>query len=523
MAGTDQERAREVLEGNLFAFAKYINPHYCYGNIHEEVFGNLQDDEVENDLLLMPRAHLKSHCIAVWCVWQITRDPCSTIVYLSAGEDLATIQVSSIKHMITCERYRTLWPEMINREDSKREKWAAWGFNVDHPKRREMGIRDLTIIVKTVKGNAVGLHCSHLVFDDIVVPNNAYTSSGRRDVKLAVSQFASILSPGGLTKTVGTRYHPLDIYSEFQEAMVPIWVEDYYSKGKGEFIGEEKLWHTKEYIAESSNGDLTGEYLWPRTESPFDGKSYGFDAPSLAKIKAKYFSVGEQAQFHAQYYNDPNAQGSENVSRDSFQFYDKKNVGFSGGVCTHNGRRLNVYAAMDVAWTTHRTSDYTALAVIGVDTDNNIYVLHLDRFKTKDFSVYYDHVILAHREWSFRKLQVESNAGGAFVASELKRLLRENGASLTVVPKASTGSEGKKEEKHQAILYPRISNGGVFFCKGGLTDIAIEEIILERPPHDDLKDALTTAISISVAPARQSEVSNVVQLKFNKRFGGRVR
>lgn len=523
MAGTDQERAREILEGDLYSFAQYINPHYLYGDIHEEVLRDLQHGGHENYLLLMPRAHLKSHCIAVWCVWQVTRDPTSTIVYLSAGERLATIQVSAIKHMITCERYRALWPEMLNKEKSKRDKWAAWGFNVDHPKRNKMGIRDLTISVETVRGNTVGQHCDYLVYDDIVVPNNAYTATGRRDVKLCVSQFASILNPGGETRAVGTRYHPNDIYHEFQEAMVPTWVENYYGEGKGEFIGEEKLWHVKEYVAESSNGDLTGDYLWPRTLSPYDGKSYGFDAPELAKIKAKYFSVGEQSQFYAQYYNNPNDPDSENVNRGEFQFYDKKNIGFSHGICTYNGRRLNVYAAMDVAWTTTKKSDYTAIVVVGVDSHYNVYILSLDRFKTKDFSVYYDHVILSHREWGFRKLQVESNAGGAFVAGELKRLLRENGASLVIIPKASTGQEGKKEEKHQAILYPRIKNGGVFFCKGGLTDVAIEEIILERPPHDDLKDALTTAISISIAPARQTEVSNVVQLKFNKRFGGRVR
>ena len=68
-----QDQAREVLENDLFLFAKYVNPHYMYGDIHAQVFKWLAEDGLHNhQLLLMPRGHLKSHCIAVWCVWLIS-------------------------------------------------------------------------------------------------------------------------------------------------------------------------------------------------------------------------------------------------------------------------------------------------------------------------------------------------------------------------------------------------------------------------------------------------------------------
>jgi phage terminase large subunit-like protein len=521
----DRARAKEILETDLVAFAKYVNPHYCYGEVHEEVFSWLSDPRgSENQLLLMPRGHLKSHCIAVWCVWQITRDPTSTIVYLSAGEDLATIQVAAIKGMFTCQRYQAFWPEMLNKVEGKRDKWAAWGFNVDHPKRKEMGIRDLTIIVKTVKGNATGLHCSHLVLDDIVVPGNAYTEIGRREVKAAVSQFASIANPGALTKAVGTRYHPADIYSDFQNAVFKKWEKDFYGEGKGDFGEEEDLWSIKECIVET-NRDMTGDYLWPRTINPYDKKPYGFNVETLAQIQAKYFSVGEQAQFYAQYYNDPNDPGSEKVDRDSFQYYSEKHLTFDDGSYYYSGKKLTVVAAMDVAWTVNKSSDYTAIGVIGTDEDNNTYVLALDRFKTQDFSVYYDHIAAQHHQWGFRKLHVESNAGGHLVAREIKKMLRQQGASLIIEGKAATGNEGRKEEKHNAVLIPRVKNGSLFFSKGGLTSVAIEEIVLERPPNDDLKDVLTLAITNAKPPARSSgtsQVRNKIQ-RARSRFGGYTR
>lgn len=516
---TQKERFRELLEEDLYAFAKYINPHYLYGELHEEAFRWLgSPDANDYQLLLMPRGHLKSHCIAVWCVWQITRDPCSTILYLSAAEDLAKAQIFAIKGMITCDRYRSIWPEMFQREEGKRSKWTAGGFNVDHPKRKEMGIRDMTILVKTLKSNSTGLHCDFEVFDDLVVPDNAYTETGRRDVRAASSQFSSLLNPGGVTKAVGTRYHPSDLYSDLKNTKYEI-----FDKETKEIVGEENLWEVREFVVES-NGDLTGDYLWPRAVSPYGGKPHGYDIETMAKIRAGYFGKYEHAQFYAQYYNDPNDPSSEKLDRNDFSFYDKKHLTLDNGSWNFKGRKLNIFAAMDVAWTTKKSSDYTAIGVIGVDSDNNVYVLALDRFKTQDYQTYYDRVIALHAQWGFRKLQVETNAGGHLVAEELKTLLRKNGAALSIIGKAATGNEGKKEEKHQALLIPRIKNGGFYIFRDGLASVAIEEIVLAKPPHDDLKDVLTTAISISKPPSRSRTVEATnVRIKFNKRFGGRSR
>ena len=162
--------------------------------------------------------------------------------------------------------------------------------------------------------------------------------------------------------------------------------------------------------------------------------------------------------------------------------------------------------------------------MIGTDFENNTYVLALDRFKTQDYDTYYKHVVGLYNEWGFRKLYIETNAGGHLVANELKRLLRQNGAALVVEGKAATGNEGRKEEKHNAVLVPRVKNGSLYFYKGGLTPVAIEEIVLKRPPHDDLKDVLTAAIANAVAPARpRFENQKKRKIKFNSRFGGRSR
>lgn len=517
-AGNKLDAVRELLKADLFEFAKYVNPLYMYGDTHAEVCHWLQHDGTNNqELLLMPRGHLKSHLIACWCAWYITKFPYTSIMYLSAGESLAMAQIDAIKEMMTSDRYRKLWPDMINREEARRSRWTAWGFNVDHPLRKQYRTRDMTIIVKTLKSNFVGHHCDAMVYDDIVVDTNAYTEGGREDVKASVAKCASIKNPGAITKAVGTIYHPADVYSVFKTAVVR-----HYDEKIGDFGKEEPLWDIKEYVLEDI-GDLTGKYLWPSVVHPDNGKTYGFDIHTAAQKQAEYFSQGNQAHWYAQYYNQANDPSSEKVSRDAFQFYDEQYISIRDGNVYYNQNKLNILAAMDVAWTTGKDSDYTAIGVVGVDSGWNFYVLDLVRFKTQDYDEYYQNVIGLYNQWGFRKILIETNAGGTLVAREIKNLIRQNGGTLVVDGRAATSNEGKKHEKHAAVLIPRVKNNQVFFKRGGLTPAAIEEIVLARPAHDDLKDVLTTLLANLMAPSQMADQKHEVKRKFHKRFGGRIR
>jgi phage terminase large subunit-like protein len=514
---------REKCEASLWEFAKWINPQYIYGDIHEECFNWFGSaDATDHQLLLMPRAHLKSHIIATWCCWQITRDPTTSIVYLSAGEELATDQMYAIKNMLTSDRYKVLWPEMINEEEGRREKWSAMAFNVDHPARKEHGIRDHTMIVRTVKSNAIGLHCSHLVYDDVVVPKFAYTETGRLEVQRAISQFASILNPGGVIKGVGTRYHPEDAYARMYEAVVP-----QFNKDTGEFDGELPQWDIKEYVVEDSpTSDGTGNYLWPRGQHPETKRWEGFDPSVWAMKRATYFANNEHSQFYAQYYNDPNDPDSHRISRDNIQYFSPKHLTCDDwGVWYYNDKKLAIFAAMDVAWTDGTKSDYTAISCIGVDIDGYIYVLELDRFKARgtEFFKYYEAIENMHLKYNFKKIRVESNGAGQIIADEIKNLIRRNGRSLTVESKAATSHDGKKKERHAAILETRFQNNSIFLRKGGLTSVFEEEVMLERPPHDDLADATAAAIEISRPPGNMmNRQKKNIKAKTHGRFGGRV-
>ena len=110
---------------DLFTFARLINPQRVYGEIHKDVCKWLQSNNEQNQLLLLPRAHMKSHLIAVWCAWWITKHPETTILYISATAELAEKQLYDIKNILTSRIYARYFPDMINPEEGKREKWAV--------------------------------------------------------------------------------------------------------------------------------------------------------------------------------------------------------------------------------------------------------------------------------------------------------------------------------------------------------------------------------------------------------------
>lgn len=513
------EEARQIREtafNNLFFFAKLVNPGYVYGDVHKEIYDWMQDyalygqglSHITNKLIMLPRAHLKSHMVATWAAWIILRHPEVTILYVSATSGLAETQLFAIKNILESVVFQRYFPEYINPQDGKREKWASTAISIDHEKRRKEGVRDPTISTAGLTTNTTGWHADILIPDDLVVPENAYTVDGRESVAKKASQFTSILNAGGFTMACGTRYHPSDIYADWKKQEFDIYDD------KDEIVDRVNVWDVKEYAVE-----VDGVFIWPRTVRPSDNKSFGFNNQVLAKIRAQY---EDRVQFFAQYYNDPNDQSTNRIDRTKFQYYDKKFLKQTEGNWYYKNNKLNVYAAIDFAFSLSKKADYTAIVVVGMDSEGFIYVLDINRFKSDKIRDYFDNVAELHSKWEFKKLRAEVTVAQAVIVRDLKDKLRSEGLSLSIEEHRPTRNEGTKAERIAAALEHKYDNLSVWHFKGGYIDVLEEELVLARPPHDDIKDALASAVEIAVKPKRQrnedSGRSNV--LAFHPRFGG---
>lgn len=507
-----KDQIREAAEADLEVFIRLVSPKQVLGSVHCDLIRWMTREEHKNhQLILLPRDHQKSRLIAYRAAWTITRRPDVRILYISATANLAEKQLKFIKDILTSPIYKRYWPEMVHIEEGRREKWTNAEFSCDHPKRKEEGVRDPTVFTGGLTTGLTGLHCDIAILDDTVVYENAYTNEGREKVLSQYSLLASIEGADSEEWVVGTRYHPKDLYGEL------IQMEEDVYDGTGNVVDKLAVYEIFQREVEST-GDGTGEFLWPRQQRS-DGRWFGFDQQILAQKRAKYL---DRSQYRAQYYNDPNDLTDAPIDRSKFQYFDKRHIKKDrDGRWAYKDNRLNVFASIDFAFSRSKKADYTALVVIGIDSQSNVYVLDIERIKTDRISDYYDLILRKHIYWDFRKLRAETNAAQKAVVKELKfSYLLPNGIALSVDEKTNTSHQGSKEERIASILESRYENQMIWHYQGGECQNLEEELVLKHPAHDDIKDALAAAIEISIPPTQSSKTKESQVIPFNSRFGG---
>jgi hypothetical protein len=497
-----KDEVRKLAEADLLAFIKLVAPHRVLGACHEDLVSWwTREDALDNQLVLLPRDHQKSAMIAYRVAWWITKNPDTTVLYVSATADLAEKQLKFIKDILTSDKYRSYWPEMVNLSENKRERWSVDEICVDHPKRRAESVRDPTVKAVGLTANTTGLHCRVAVLDDIVVPGNAYTEIGREQVRGFYSQLSSIETTDAQEWVVGTRYHPSDIYRDLTD------MTEFYINAEGEDV-EQQVFEVYEKAVETE-----GEFLWPR-QRRHDGKLFGFDAAVLARKKAKYLDV---TQFYAQYYNNPNNAENQLIDPKKFQYFDRDKLKNISGGWYLDDELLLVYAGIDFAFSVNEKADYTVICVVGVDSKGRIFVLDLDRFRTNKVSEMYERVERLYRKWTFKKLRAEVTAAQSLIVQQFKDQMRKNGVAIAIDEHRPTKN---KEERIQAALEPRYAQGVIWHYKGGNCQTLEEELMLEHPEHDDCKDCLASVVEIAKPPMKSTKNKKEGNVVYSSRFGG---
>ena len=517
MAKVSEQRQliREYAEKDLEAFIRLVHPQTVLGHIHQEVISwwNRQD-ALSHQLLLLPRDHMKSRLVAYRVVHAIVQNPTIRILYISSTSNLAIKQLKFIKDILESPIFKMYWPEMVNNAINDREKWTETEISVDHPLRKQEAVRDPTIFTAGLTTGITGMHCDIAVLDDVVVKENAYSEEGRDRVRSQYSLLSSIEGADAKEWIVGTRYHPKDLYNDLLTMEVDLF------SNEGEVIGSYPLYEVFERQVEN-RGDGTGEFLWPRQQR-YDGKWFGFDQSVLAKKRAQYL---DRTQFRAQYYNDPNDPESAAIDRSLFQYYEPKHLNRYDGKWYYKNERLNIFAAVDFAYSLAKRSDFSAICVVGVDSKANYYILEIDRFKTNKISEYFERILRLHQKWDFRKLRAEVTAAQQIIVKDIKdNYIRPHGLALSIDEYRPTRHIGTKEERMEATLQPRYDNRQMWHYMGGNCQILEEELVLQNPPHDDIKDTLASCLDICVAPSGiQASASRHRTLRdqtVHNRFGG---
>lgn len=490
-------KLRKACLDSLWIFAQTVEPHRVYGECHKELFEwwqKMELEEVLNTLALMPRDHQKSHCIAVWVCWQIYKNPAVTVAYVCATESLAILQLYDIKQILTSDEFTRLSPEMVEPMEKKRQKWAETAIIVDHPTRKKERPRDPTVLATGLDSNNIGAHCNIMVKDDVVIDKNAMTESARKKVEAKAGHLSSILTTDGMEFCVGTRYHPNDHYQTLIDMEEEIWDED-----TDTVTGRRPVYAVHTRVVE-----VDGVFLWKRMARESDGKMFGFDRAQLARKMAKY--AKDMRNFYCQYYNDPNAINEGGIEKSMFLYYDKEKVSRRRGNWWVGNRKVNVIACQDFAYSVQTGSDWTALFVLGMDKDKNIYVLDIYRYKTKKPSVYWKWMEKAYEKWKFKWVKAEAVAAQEVIIEALREYAENNMVPIRIKAYKPNSTSGSKEERIAQTLEPVYEDGRMYHYRGGLCELLEEELVQDRPPHDDLKDCLHIGVGFEkLKPAVQDD------------------
>lgn len=117
-------------------------------------------------------------------------------------------------------------------------------------------------------------------------------------------------------------------------------------------------------------------------------------------------------------------------------------------------------------------------------------------------------------------MRCEVVAAQRLIISQFKDYMRSQNIVFTI-DEYNPPRNMSKVERIASILEPRYNNNQIWHYKGGNCQILEEELVMNNPEHDDVKDAVAACVEICKSPISSrtwSKRGNVIQ--FNSKFGG---
>lgn len=377
----------------------------------------------------MPPRHGKSELASRrFPAWLLGINPEIEIVVASYNADKAREFGYEVRDIVRSSEYRALFPQSTLKEDSR----AADRWNTDSGGSfRAVGI-----------GTALtGRGADVLLIDDPIKDDEEADSEIRRE--RIWSWYSSVaytrLSPGGRVVVIQTRWHEDDL--------------------TGRLLDEQRKGGDKWDILELPAISRDGHALWP-DRYPVD---------YLERIKR----VTLPRHWSALYQQRPAPEEGAYYKREWFRWYDEK------------PKQLRVYGASDYA-VTDGDGDYTVHIVVGVDPEDNIYVLDLWRGQTNSdvwVQTWLD-MVKQHSPlmWVEEQGQIIKSIGPF-----LDRRMRE---TRTYCRREQVSSAADKPTRSRS-MQARTSMGKVYLPSKApwMADFTSELLTFPAGKHDDMVDA----------------------------------
>lgn len=447
-------KLRNLARTDLFFLLVYVLDRADADN--EWAFDRCREVQAEPDgfLDLWAREHYKSTIVTFALTIQD--------ILNTHGDDIqahiepATIGIFSHTRPIAKQFLRQIKMELERNEKLKR--WFPDIFFEDPRSESPKWSEDEGIIVKRrsnpkeatveawglVDGQPTSKHFNRTIYDDVVTRESVTSAEMIKKTTGAWELSRNLTAIGGLSRYIGTRYHFFDTYAEMMKRGIVARV----------------------YTA-TKDGTADGEPVFmPR-----------------AVLAQKRIEM--QETFWAQMLMQPRAEHDAFFKKEWFKFYERP--GTPDGIKAFIERnRLRTYGASDYAITAGG-GDYTVHGVVGVDPEDNIYVLDVWRGRTESnvwVERFIDLVALYRPlKWAEENGQIIKSLG-PFITRRMQErktyCLREQFTSAVDKPSRSRS------------IQARASMGKVFlpYSASWLDDVLMTILAFPLGKHDDDVDML---------------------------------
>tara|TARA_R110002020_G_scaffold443766_1_gene655027 strand:+ start:4848 stop:6413 length:1566 start_codon:yes stop_codon:yes gene_type:complete len=472
------ENELELARKDMIAFGKLFLPDDFMRSetpfFHYQVADVISDQQYKQSAIILPRGHGKT--VLTKC--NIMQDLCFTkeplfYGWVAASSKISVPNLDYIKYHIEFnERILYYFGEQ------KGKKWTEDDIEFKNGSK---------LISKSnlsgIRGGAK-LHKRYdlIVLDDFEDENNTITAESRSKISnLVTAVVFPALEPGtGRLRINGTPVH----YDSFINNIL-------VAHDKAKSAGKDFSWKLVTHKAIQDDGTP----LWPGW----------FGEKEMARKKKFYTDSGQPQKFYQEYMMEVQSADNSIFTRDhitywegEYKYDEETNISYIDN--KEKGTiPINVFAGVDPATdSVRRDSDFSVLLIIGVDTNNNVYVLHYTRMRSLPVlgipgeakKGIVDHMFELNSIYHPNLFVVEDTTMSKPIFQSLNAEMRRRNDFGVKYVAEKPGTRMSKRDRIQEILAQRFAIKSVHLKKD-MYDLQHEIITFgPRMGHDDTIDAL---------------------------------
>ncbi len=468
-------QALRKLKNNIGLFGRFCFPTAAKRTtpiFHNEIYNHLSDDSVKRILIAAPRGTAKSTVVSLFLPLHRAAfkkdDEDLFIVIISESQTQSVNFLSRIKyHLDHSDKFREVFGDFSARTS---KRWTNSDIILAN------GTRIVAVGTgQRVRGFIEGDTRPNLVIvDDFESELNAYTPEGRtKNRKWMTEAVIPSLSDDGRIIMIGT---------VISEDCFLCWAK------------ESSAWVTLWY----SIWDDDEESIWPQR----------FPKDRIMQIKKEFESVGNINGFYQEYMNIAQSPDNAPFKPEYVQLHHYEFERRDGYSClvkkTGEGedvKPIEVYCGIDPASSLAARADYFVIATIGVDSDNNKYILDIYRTRL-DPALQPDVIIKTFKKFKPRRMKIETVAYQEALRSAVRKQMMDQNL---YIPGLEKGVKPRTRKSERLIsLVPMLAKKEFYFRP---QDITAQQEFLSYPrgKHDDIMDAIWIALDKAI-PCRRTSI-----------------